>query len=292
MSNLVKAFDSMNRRGLFAYCQCYCDLCSQTQFAEALQQYFGKGVDVRGIVHLGTNNAPAHQKDFRIPILFGSLVDGKLVYDDPNDFSIGESIARCLQQEGIRYEWNKVPGSPIFVKVTNQLTGVPANDQHSKITLPDGNLVFRAPQYPDEALDSIKGNPLKLVNLATLRRLKVDAPCLQGSRMLPRVGDKVKLGFFVQGSVAPLARQECGDLVDRIHVESMRVEVMDVVGEAPRCIYHGELLDVPIFIDPAKLRIGSPVNFTPEHVYPVKKRNKKRRKSTCLQYKAHGQHID
>jgi hypothetical protein len=34
--------------------------------------------------------------------------------------------------------------------------------------------------------------------------------------------------------------------------------------------------DVPVFLDPARMRAGSPVNFTADHVYPAEKRSGRR----------------
>jgi hypothetical protein len=91
-----------------------------------------------------------------------------------------------------------------------------------------------------------------------------------------RNGDKVKLSFLVRDAVSPEVREELGDMVDRVELESMRTEVTSVMGNYPACVYRGELLDSPLFIDPKVLRIGSPVNFTTDHVCKVASKSKRR----------------
>jgi hypothetical protein len=48
----------------------------------------------------------------------------------------------------------------------------------------------------------------------------------------------------------------------------MFVEVTGIRGYHPHQVFRGELVNVPEFIDPAVLRLGSPVEFTAGHVYP------------------------
>jgi hypothetical protein len=77
------------------------------------------------------------------------------------------------------------------------------------------------------------------------------------------------LGFLVCDAIDPRAREEYGDLVTRIQLESMSVEVRRILRTSPECVYRGELLDSPLLIDPDKLRIGSPVTFTVDMIYPA-----------------------
>ena len=92
---------------------------------------------------------------------------------------------------------------------------------------------------------------------------------LRGPRREPRVGDHVKLGFLVRDAVGPLARGESADIADRVQLEAMWVGVTSVVRTSPEPVYRGELLNVPVFLDPGKVRIGSRVDFTADHVYPA-----------------------
>jgi hypothetical protein len=112
---------------------------------------------------------------------------------------------------------------------------------------------------------------VRLLNVARAGRVYPNEPRLHGRVPRPKAGDHVKLGFRVRDAVAPEAREEIGEMIDWIQLERMWVEVTAVLGKHPQCIYRGELVNVPLFIDPAKLRIGSPVHFTPDQIYPVQK---------------------
>jgi hypothetical protein len=72
-------------------------------------------------------------------------------------------------------------------------------------------------------------------------------PCLQP-------GDHVKLGFRA-------------DVSSGVSSEWMFVEVTAVAGNWPSATYRGELCNRPVFINPARLRIGQRVEFRAEHIY-------------------------
>jgi hypothetical protein len=57
----------------------------------------------------------------------------------------------------------------------------------------------------------------------------------------------------------------------------MWIEVTSILGEPPQqWAYRGELLSVPLLLDPAKVRVGSPVNFTADQIYPIERKSKRR----------------
>jgi hypothetical protein len=259
----------MRRNGLVAKRECYCEHCSEEMMLEAVRRGMGKQKEVRGFVHLGEWDRASSLEEFLVPLVFGSVTDGKPAYGGGGCLQVGEIVSRCLKEQGIRHDWNRTPGNPILVKVDHALSGVPMGGGHRAIPLTEDHRAFRVPNVPESAFDRIEGNPLRLVNLAKVRRLGLDLPKLFGPVQRPSIGDHVKLGFLIRDAVAPLARKECGDMVDWMQLESMWVEVTGVERERPERVYRGELLNVPLFIDPAELRIGSPVNFTAEHVYPV-----------------------
>jgi hypothetical protein len=276
MPCLIEAFKEMRRRGLIAKRVCYCEHCGPDKMLEAARQWRKRQKEVRGFVHIGESDAGPTQEEVRVPLVFGSVKGDTVAYREPECIAVGEVVADCLKEQGIRYEWDEVLGSPILVVADNTLAGLPPGDHRHEIPLSDGNRAFRSPRLPESVLDRIEGNPVRLLNLATLRRLNLDPPHLRGPLGRPRVGDHVKLGFLVGDAVAPQARKECGDMIDRLQLEVMWVEVTSVVKRSPECVYRGELVNVPFFIDPAKLRVGSPVDFTAEHVYPVERPSRKR----------------
>jgi hypothetical protein len=67
----------------------------------------------------------------------------------------------------------------------------------------------------------------------------------------------------------PAAHAALGEAVYRVLLESVWVEATAARGQSPCCVYRGEPLTMPRFIDPARLRLDSPVSFTPEHVWPA-----------------------
>jgi hypothetical protein len=69
-------------------------------------------------------------------------------------------------------------------------------------------------------------------------------------------GDHVKLGFGC-------------DPGQRCNSEWMYLEVTAVEGSWPDAVYRGELVNRPAFINPARLRVGQPVEFRAEHIYEV-----------------------
>src|SRR5262249_71078 len=69
-------------------------------------------------------------------------------------------------------------------------------------------------------------------------------------------GDHVKLGFRVNKRF----RKVLGG-------EWMWVEVTTRDGPGPDTVYRGELCNIPVYIDPADLCLGAPVEFRPEFIY-------------------------
>jgi len=184
--------------------------------------------------------------------------------------SVGQIVAECLAAEGIQYEWDGTAASPILVRPDPSLTGIsPKNQQEvQEVYRTQDHRFLDTGRLPETVFDSIEGNPVRILNIARLRAQKLDYPLPRGSRRQPKVGDTVKLGFHVPGAVHPLAREECGEVADLVQVESMWVEVTFVEDRDSQRLYRGELTGMPLFIDPARLRLGSPVSFTAEHVYP------------------------
>lgn len=269
MPSLTKAFKQMRHMGLIAKLECYCEHCGQQKVSEAAQQRRAKQKAVAGFVYVGEVDPPVPMERLRIPLVFGSVDGKRIAYCDRGCLAVGEIVSECLQGEGIQYEWDRTPGSPILVKVDQWLWGIPpATHHHDGVQVSENNSVFRNPHLPDALFDKIEGNPIRLLNVATVRRLNMDLPECRGSSWRPRVRDHVKLGFLVWDAIAPRALTKYGDNVRRMQLECMWVEVTGAMGKYPECVYRGELLNIPVFIDPATLRIGSPVNFTPEHMYP------------------------
>jgi hypothetical protein len=211
-----------------------------------------------------------------IPLQFGSVADDTVVYHGADSLPVGRIVAECLDEQGIRYEWDQTPGSPILVHADPSLSGIPTGGSHRAIYESEEHLALRAPCYPDTCFDKVEENPVRLLNVTRAGRVYPNEPRLHGRVPPPKAGDHVKLGFLVRDAVAPEAREEVGKMIDLIQLESMWVEVTAVLGKYPQCVYRGELVNVPMFIDPAQLRIGSPVHFTSDQIYPVQKRSTSR----------------
>ena len=271
MPSLVEAFKLMNNRGLVASCLCYCEQCGQEKMLQAAYQCRAKHMNFSGFAHLGEWNEQSTIEGLRIPVRFGTVDGETLHYDDPDCLAIGEIVSECLNECGIQHEWDRVPGSPVLVQADETLTEIPMGDHHEPIELDEDHRGYRARKIPSEAYDAIEGNPIKLQNLAKMRDLGLLPPHLQGRQKRPRRGDRVKLGFLVEGAVAPSVPREVSDLVQ---TESMWVEVTSIRGTYPNNLFHGELQNKPVVIDPAKLRRGSPISFTQDNVYPVMKRTR------------------
>jgi hypothetical protein len=274
MPCLIEAFKQMRDRGLIAKRECYCEHCGQEIMLQEVQQSNDK-TEYRGFVHVGGWTKQSSQEDFRVPLVFGRVKYDTIVYHDPACLEVGEVVANCLDQQGIRYEWDRTPGSPILVLADDDLSGVPGAGLHHAIEVDENIQTFRVPMYPESMFDKVGRNPVRLLNVTKLRR-KMDIPHMRGPVKRPRVGDEVTLGFLAADAFAPQAREKYGELINRMRVESMCVEVTSVLGNYPACVYRGELLNAPDLIDPAVLRIGSPVNFTFDQVFPVERSSKSR----------------
>jgi len=74
-------------------------------------------------------------------------------------------------------------------------------------------------------------------------------------RLIP--GDHVKVGFRVD------------PMPDAPRGEWMWLAVTAVEGDWPHATYRGELCNRPFLIEPAKLRLGQPVEFGAGHIYSV-----------------------
>jgi hypothetical protein len=254
---------------LIATRECYCERCGEESVLDAAQRWRDKQRAVRGFVYVGEWGPFQTEEEVRFPLVFGLVTGDTVTHNDPRCIPVGEVVAECLREQGIRYEWERVPGNPILMRGDRFLSGLPSGGRSHETRLGDDYSAFPSPLYPDSAFDWIGGNPVRLLNLATLRRLNADPPHLRGPRRQPGVGDRVKLGFVIRDAVAPAAREEVGDRVGRMQLEAMWVEVTSVVRTSPEPVYRGELVSVPVFLDPGKVRLGSPVDFTSDHVYPV-----------------------
>ena len=272
MSSIIEAFQQMRRRGLIAKEECICECCSQEILQKSIRRWREKRREIRGFVHVGESKTPKSREEARVPLRFGWIHGEHLDYRDPACVRVGEIVAECLKHQNIHYEWTRVPGDPILIPIDVLASALPP------LVTDDGYKAFHGPEYPDSVFDSISDNPIRLLNVAKVRRLKICPPQLKGIMKRPRIGKRVKLAFSVRDAVAPWPHQEFDDVVEKINLESMWVEVTSVMGDYPNFVYCGELMNAPLFIDPAKLRIGSPVHFTPEHVCPVQSSKKARRR--------------
>jgi hypothetical protein len=87
-----------------------------------------------------------------------------------------------------------------------------------------------------------------------------------------RVGDFVKLCFLVEESEVPWlphSLRHLAALTEHCLSESMWVRVTGIEGTWPDTRFRGELWDIPVLIDPAKLRSGSSVTFEVRHIHTL-----------------------
>lgn len=269
MPCLIEAFERMRSHGLIAVRECYCPGCGPDEMLEVVRRWRDEDREPRGFVHVGAWDPPTPVAEPRVPLVFGSVAGDDLSYRAPAGRAVGGVVAACLDEEGAPYEWDRTPGSPILVPADGSVSGIPPGSSRHAIESSEEHRAVRAPMYPESAFDTLPGNPVRLLNVAGLRRPDVRAPHLRGYRRRPRVGDRVKLGFAVQDALAPKALRELGTVARRVQVEAMWVEVTAVPGEHPAGVYRGELTNAPVFLAPARVCLGSPVNFTADQVYPA-----------------------
>jgi hypothetical protein len=242
---------------------------------EAAHRWRQKDREPVGFVHVGEWKPQPSADELRIPLIFGSMTDEGVAQGDPGSRDVGEVVADCLERQGIRYAWDGAPGR-LVILADRTLSGIPLPSGHHAVELDDGLRALLSRGYPDRAFESVADNPVRLLNVTELRRLNVPAPHLLGPRRCPGVGDRVKLGFLVRDALDPEALRELGEQARRLQIEAMWVEVTNVRGRHPNSFYRGELLDEPLFLDPARVRVGSPVEFTADHVYPAETESRSR----------------
>lgn len=262
MPCLIEAFKEMRQRSLIAKRACYCPDCGRAKVEEAARKWQRKGKLAGGFVHFGEWGPTDSEDDVRMPLFFGTITDGRAVCGGSDCVAVGKIVAECLFDEGIAYVWDRTPESPIFVVADDMLSGLPAGSH-------DHEIPFDEPNIPESAFEELDGNPVRLLNLAAARRLGVDFPQRRDEPRRPRVGDRVTLGFLVWDAVPAHVRETCGDWVNNVQLEPMSVEVTQILRTSPECVYRGELLSVPLFFGPDVLRVGSPVTFTTDMIYPA-----------------------
>src|SRR5262245_22608313 len=85
-----------------------------------------------------------------------------------------------------------------------------------------------------------------------------------------RPGDHVTIPFRTAGVEVPGALEEFREAGYLYPVgENMWVEITRIEGAYPNAVYHGELANRPVFIDPAELRLGSPLSFTKDFIHTI-----------------------
>jgi hypothetical protein len=82
-------------------------------------------------------------------------------------------------------------------------------------------------------------------------------------------GDYVKLSFDTTRHVSEDTREFFRREGVPVPGESFWVQITDINGRWPLLRMRGEVADHPVLIDPSFLRIGSPLEFTPEHILDI-----------------------
>jgi len=290
MSSLLEAFQALSRRGIIALCdECYHrDSVRDVLFAEA-ERWSRNNRKVRGFAYLHERDLSLPEREFCLAILFGFFGADRLFYHDPDSVRLGKWITRCLERQLIPYEWNGQPTGCIVIPGDGSIAGVPSNFQKSTGPFLSSNRtlldsIFDEQQIDDEVstlrctgfpdlsecvFDSFAGNPVRLLNVARVRRIGVGRWKWRRPTQTPRVDDLVKLSFLVSDAPAPevlVAIANATAAVKMPTTEGMWVKVRSVQPSDMQPIYRGELRHEPMFIDSSKLRIDSTVYFTAEHV--------------------------
>jgi hypothetical protein len=264
MPDLVKAFKSMCNHGLVAVCEYLCEGCASTAIAGRVRSHVRDKKRIRGFVHIGGSETCLVGGDTHIKLLFGTTASNNKY--SRASVSVGRVIAQCLAKENIAYNWDHVPGSPIYVNVEPSLEGISEN-LHGHDAY--GGLAVRSgAEVPDSAWDLVSNNPVRISNCETIQRLGVGGPSTRKVSGPPSLAKEVKIGFCIQDATHPEAAKEIGPSV-HLQTELMWVEVTNIQTTDSGPMYRGELTNAPVLIDPTVLRIGSPITFTEAHVYSL-----------------------
>ena len=274
MASLTKAFEHMDQRGLIAIQERFCDQCASWIFGElATKLELEKSMQI-GYVYVGARQSKSIGDTFEIPLPFGIIEGNEIYIRQAGSLPIGDVICECLEEEGIDFKWDRNPTSQILVKANSDLEGIPEltnhyHDDDDDEDIDDQPQIYAHPELPDHFYDRVGSNPVRLLNIARAQRNGIALPLIHGPLVRPRRGDIIKLGFHAGDAPAPRAFEVLGDFAHKYRIESMWVEVTKLVGPVTCRKYRGELTNAPVFIDPAKLRVGSPVVFTSQHIYPL-----------------------
>jgi hypothetical protein len=265
MPSLIKAFKRMSREGLIARREYYCPDCAPEAVLEVAERWRRKGKEVRGFVHLDELDLTGQKEGPAIGLAFGTVTADGLQYEGSDAAEVGRVVRKCLKAEGIRHSWDGRAGSQVLLKAEPALSGAPTKPRPAVEEMKQ-NFCVTDLQFGSEAMDQVADNPVRLLNRVKLAQLDFDPVPLRGPLWEPRVGDHVQLAFFV-GDAMTAAGKTLEEAGLRLGAAHMWVEVTGIEEELPQRIYRGELGNRPVLMDPAKLRYGSPVKFTQEHVY-------------------------
>jgi hypothetical protein len=279
MKSVTKAFAKMRAQKLIAQQVVLCGCCASKLIREAEQIVRQHGAQVDGFVYFGECKASIGDEVF-LPLVFGLFDEDNQISHTVDRLGIGEIIAACLDEEGIEYRWNRVIGEPILVIPDQSLEGAPQQATIETNRYRDDVDLTPVPELPEDVFDQVGGNPVGLLNVTKVRQNRINMSTLLGTLRQPRVGSVVKLGFCVTDALSPVIAEQMGQRAQLIQLENMHVEVTSIIGEKKDRTYKGELIDDPEAIDLTKLRIGSPIEFRPDHVFPSQKQVAKHGKST------------
>src|SRR4051812_28958010 len=113
MPSLSEAFKTMCNRGVIAECQPLSNHTAREVVLREAEQWYHQRKKIRGFVHLGQWDTPPNGASVRVPLLYGIFAGNQLVYSAPGCLEIGTIVASCLKGQGVPFEWDEQPGSPI-----------------------------------------------------------------------------------------------------------------------------------------------------------------------------------
>jgi len=99
------------------------------------------------------------------------------------------------------------------------------------------------------------------------RRMEINS-LNQGIQEL-QVGDNVKLCFLIKDKKALWMPADVRNMARQCASEGMIVEITEIDGKWPSLSFQGQLLNMPLLINPCEIQLGWRVRFTPDYIQSV-----------------------
>jgi len=272
-TTLTEALAEMDRSGiLYDRGWCINRKEAEKELTERAMCCLGRGIKVTGYTFITSKGwwKRKNGKDFTLH--FGQIIHPSRGPVGSTPEQVGKIVCECLRQYGVDHSWDGDPTRPIRV-ITASIKPLPATSSTASRVIPpltagggacdlaDRFRVACLPDFEEYTFDMVGENPVRLLNVARLREQGLGHNVWHRPVKQPRIGDFVKLSFYVPDAPAPQP-------IPNANTEGMWVEVKHVQRSEAQPVYRGELRNEPVFIDNDKLSFGSMVSFTADHVFP------------------------